>query len=184
MFLNKFTKVQTLKSKYLNFKQIINGKSKNNHRKNSPQFWHHFRRGKSCIQSHAFFLDMHYQGDTTTSLIGYIIFIIIVFWAIKDFKKNNNGYIRLSEALKTGVGTSLISALILCIYTIIMIEYLDPEFLDKSTEYQKQKLLQENPEISVENVDKMFDMQKEFSGPFIISDSLLFSIYFLVLSFH
>ena len=116
-----------------------------------------------------FFLDMHYQGDSTTSVIGYLIFIIIVFMAIKDFKKNNNGYINLSEALKTGVGASLISALILCIYTIILIQYLDPEFLDKSTEYQKQKLLQENPEISIENVDKMFDMQKEFSGPFIIS---------------
>ena len=34
-----------------------------------------------------FFLDMHYQGDSTTSVIGYLIFIIIVFWAIKDFKK-------------------------------------------------------------------------------------------------
>ena len=47
-----------------------------------------------------FFLDMHYQGDSTTSVIGYLIFIIIVFWAIKDFKKNNNGYISLSEGLK------------------------------------------------------------------------------------
>ena len=126
-----------------------------------------------------FFLDMHYQGDTIASVIGYLIFIIIVFWAIRDFKKNNNGYISLSEALKTGVGTSLISALILCIYTIILIEYLDPEFLDKSTEYQKQKLLQEDPEISVENVDKMFDMQKEFSGPFIISGFIIiFNLFF------
>ena len=60
-----------------------------------------------------------------------------------------------------------------------MIQYLDPEFLDKSTEYQKQKLLQENPEISVENVDKMFDMQKEFSGPFIISGFIIiFNLFF------
>jgi hypothetical protein len=71
------------------------------------------------------------------------------------------------------VGTALISAIIVCIYTIVMIQYLDPEFLDKSIEYQKQKMLQENPEISVESVNKMFDMQKEFSGPFIISGFII-----------
>ena len=42
-----------------------------------------------------------------------------------------------------------------------MIKYLVPEFLDKSIEYQKQKMLQENPEISIESVNKLFEMQKE-----------------------
>lgn len=88
-----------------------------------------------------FFLDMHYQGETATSLIGYTLLIGLVLWAIMHFKKNNDGYISLSEALKTGVGTALISAIIVCIYTIVMIQYLDPEFLDKSIEYQKQKIL-------------------------------------------
>lgn len=126
-----------------------------------------------------FFLDMHYQGETATSLIGYALLIGLVLWAIMHFKKNNDGYISLSEALKTGVGTALISAIIVCIYTIIMIQYLDPEFLDKSIEYQKQKMLQENPEISVESVNKMFDMQKEFSGPFIISGFIIiFNLFF------
>lgn len=126
-----------------------------------------------------FFLDMHFQGETATSLIGYALLIGLVLWAIMHFKKNNDGYISLSEALKTGVGTALISAIIVCIYTIVMIQYLDPEFLDKSIEYQKQKMLQENPEISVESVNKMFDMQKEFSGPFIISGFIIiFNLFF------
>jgi ABC-type spermidine/putrescine transport system permease subunit II len=126
-----------------------------------------------------FFLDMHYQGETATSLIGYTLLIGLVLWAIMHFKKNNDGYISLSEALKTGVGTVLISAIIVCIYTIVMIQYLDPEFLDKSIEYQKQKMLQENPEISLESVNKMFSMQKEFSGPFIISGFIIiFNLFF------
>ena len=120
-----------------------------------------------------FFLDMHYKGETATSLMGYALLIGLILWAIMHFKKNNDGYISLSEALKTGVGAALISAIIVCIYTIVLIQYLDPEFLDKSIEYQKQKMLQENPEISLENVNKMFDMQKEFSGPFIISGFII-----------
>jgi hypothetical protein len=120
-----------------------------------------------------YILDMHYQQETATSMIGYALLIGIIIWGIIKFKKSNDGYISLSEALKTGVGTALVSAIIICIYTIVMIQYLDPEFLDKSMEYQKQKILQENPEISLQSVNKMFDMQKEFSGPFIISGFII-----------
>ena len=120
-----------------------------------------------------FLLDIHYQGGMATSLAGYAILIGLVLWSIIYFKKNNNNYISISQALKTGVGTALISAIIICIYTIFMIQYLDPEFLDKSIEYQKQKMLQENPEISEESVNKIFDMQKELSGPFIISGFII-----------
>ena len=118
-------------------------------------------------------LEMHYQGETATSLISYALLIGIILWAIKHFKKTNDGYISLSEALKTGVGTALISALIISIYTVIVIQYLDPEFIDKSIEYQKQKLIQEDPEIPLDDVNKMFEMQKEFSGPFIISGFII-----------
>ena len=118
-------------------------------------------------------LEMHYQGETATSLISYALLIGIILWAIKHFKKTNEGYISLSEALKTGMGTALISALIISIYTVIVMQYLDPEFMDKSIEHQKQKLIQEKPEIPLEDVNKMFVMQKEFSGPFIISGFII-----------
>ena len=124
-------------------------------------------------------LDIHYKQETSTSIIGYAILIVIILFGIIRFKNSNYGYISLSESLKTGVGTALISSIIVSIYTIIMIKYLDPEFLSKSLEYQKQKMLQENPEISLENVEKIFDMQKEFSGPFIISGFIIiFNLFF------
>lgn len=124
-------------------------------------------------------LDMHYQNDTSTSLISYAFLIGIIVWGIIHFRKENNGYLTLSNALKTGVGIALISSIITAIYVIILINFIDPEFIDKSTEFQKQKMLQENPEISLENVNKMIDMQKEFSGPFIIAGFIIiFNLFF------
>ena len=126
-----------------------------------------------------FILDMHYQNDTATSLIGYGFLIGIIIWGIMRFKKINNGYLKLSEALKTGVGTALISGIVIALYFVIMSQYIDPEFINKSIEYQKQKMLQENPEISLESVDKIFDMQKEFSGPVITSGFIIiFNLFF------
>lgn len=126
-----------------------------------------------------YFLDMHYQNETITSLIGYAFLIGVILWGIMQFKKTNNGFLKLSEALKTGVGTALISGIVFAIYVVILSQFLDPEFFDKTIEYQKQKMLQENPEISVENVNKIFDMQKEFSGPFITSGFIIiFNLFF------
>jgi len=123
-------------------------------------------------------LDMHYHDDTSTSLISYAFLIGIIVWGIIHFRKENNGYLTLSNALKTGLGIALISS-ITVIYIINLINFIDPEFIDKSMEFQKQKMLQENPEISIENVNKMIDMQKEFSGPFIIAGFIIiFNLFF------
>ncbi len=124
-------------------------------------------------------LDMHYQNETSTSLIGYAFIIVIIIWAIIQFRKNNGGYLTLLEALKTGIGTALISGIFISIYVILLSQYLDPDFIDKSIEYQKEKMLQENPEISIETINNIFDMQKEFSSPFITSGFIIiFNLFF------
>jgi hypothetical protein len=124
-------------------------------------------------------LDMHYQNDTKTSLINYAFLIGIIVYGIMQFKKNNDGLMSLSEALKTGLGIALISSILVSIYVVILMQYIDPEFIDKTIEFQKQKMLQENPEISVDNVNKMYDAQKQFSGPFIISGFVIvFNLFF------
>ena len=124
-------------------------------------------------------LDMHYQNETSTSLISYAFIIVIIIWAIIQFRKNNRGYLTLIEALKTGIGTALISGIFISIYVILLSQYLDPDFIDKSIEYQKEKMLQENPEISIETINNIFDMQKEFSSPFITSGFIIiFNLFF------
>ena len=99
---------------------------------------------------------------------------------IRDrFRKNNRGYLTLIEALKTGIGTALISGIFISIYVILLSHYLDPDFIDKSIEYQKEKMLQKNPEVSSENINNIFDKQKEFSSPFITSGFIIiFNLFF------
>jgi hypothetical protein len=77
---------------------------------------------------------MHYHDDTSTSLISYAFLIGIIVWGIIHFRKENNGYFTLSNALKTGLGIALISS-ITVIYIINLINFIDPEFIDKSMEF-------------------------------------------------
>ena len=66
------------------------------------------------------FLDLHYQNNSTIGLINLGVIIGIVIYGIYYFKKSNDGYLKVSEALKTGVGISLVSGVISSLYSIIL----------------------------------------------------------------
>ncbi len=115
-----------------------------------------------------YFLDMHYQNDQTVGIINIVITVVIIMAGIIQFKKANEGFLSLTEALKIGL-IAVISAVLSIIYYFILTGILDPETLDKSLEFQKQKMLSSDPEMSVESANKFVDMQRKFSSPLIIS---------------
>ena len=86
-----------------------------------------------------FVLDAHYQGDTLSSIIPLILSVGFINYGIYQFKVDNSDFISLSEGLKVGVGIALISAIISTIYGVILTEFLDPEFMNKTFEIAKQK---------------------------------------------
>jgi len=116
-----------------------------------------------------YFLDMHYQQSQEAGIVGIIIMIAILIYAFIQFKKLNEGYLSLSEALKIGLGISLVAALIGVVYTYILTEFLDPGMMDKALDFQIEKLRMENPEITSDQIAGMREMQEKFSSPLIRS---------------
>jgi len=116
-----------------------------------------------------YFLDMHYQQSQEAGIVGIIIMIAILIYAFIQFKKLNEGYLSLSEALKIGLGISLVAALIGVVYTYILTEFLDPGMMDKALDFQIEKMRMENPEITSDQIAGMREMQEKFSSPLIRS---------------
>ncbi|MDA9144800.1 DUF4199 domain-containing protein, partial [Flavobacteriaceae bacterium] len=77
-----------------------------------------------------FFLDMHYQQPPAVGIISIVIMVGVLIYAFIQFKKQNEGFISLSEALKIGLGISLISALIGTVYSLILTNVLDPDTIE------------------------------------------------------
>ena len=50
-----------------------------------------------------YFLEMHYQNDQTVGIINIVITVVIIMAGIIQFKKANEGFLSLSEALKIGL---------------------------------------------------------------------------------
>ena len=114
-----------------------------------------------------FFLDMHYKNDSTAGIVSLIIMIGVLLYSLISHKKINGGYLLLSEALKIGLGVSLVSALISIIYTQILINFLDPETMRKSLDLTMDTMRSENPEIPQEALDTARSIQEKMSSPLI-----------------
>ena len=55
-----------------------------------------------------FIMDMHYQGGSLQQWAGLLIMVGSITAGQLAFRKLNNGYLNLSEAMKTGLGVTIV----------------------------------------------------------------------------
>jgi hypothetical protein len=125
-----------------------------------------------------FFLKMHYEQSTAVGIVSVVIMIGVLLFAFIQYKKSNEGSISLSEAIKIGLGVSLISAILGIIYAFILTEFLDPGMMEKVLDLQMEKIRASNPEMSQEALDSTRSMSEKFSSPLIRSAfQLIFALF-------
>ena len=120
-----------------------------------------------------FFLDLHYAQENSINLVNYGISVSVIIIALLDYRKTSAGILSLGDSIKMGIGIFLISAIYISIYTLILINFLDTETLTKSLEVTEMKILEQNPEISEEQLDQILSFQEKFSTPFVIITVLI-----------
>jgi len=82
-------------------------------------------------------MDAHYSQDQSNTIISILIMVGVIIWGIINFRKANEGFLTLSEALKLGAGIALVAGIITVIYTLFLSNVLDPEFAVKIAETTK-----------------------------------------------
>jgi hypothetical protein len=106
------------------------------------------------------------EGTQWPQYLYYIIFPVIIFYAIGQFKKTNASSLSFSEALKTGMVIAVISALVYAVYGLIFNYIIDPEFMDEMMKLAEEKIA-EDPNMPVEMKEKSLEMAKTFSNPLL-----------------
>ena len=82
-------------------------------------------------------MDAHASQDPSNTVISVIIMVGVIIWGIISFRKANEGYLTLGEALKLGAGIALVAGIIGVLYTMLLANVLDTEFIVKIAENQK-----------------------------------------------
>lgn len=113
-----------------------------------------------------------------SGMLRFAIMILFVVWGIKQFKMENSGFLMLAQALKVGIGIALVSALVEVAYNLLFTMVIEPDFADKMFEVQKTVMLEQNPNLTTEQLEAGREMSKKFSSPmFTIPISIVWNLF-------
>lgn len=112
---------------------------------------------------------MALEGTQWPQYLYYLIFPVTIIYAINEFKKKNANTLTLGEGIKVGVLIGVISALVYIVYSLIFNYVIDPEFMGQVLEMAKDKMLEQNPDMTEEMAQQGMKFIEMFTNPFISS---------------
>jgi len=119
-----------------------------------------------------FFQKLHYEPNTVATIIGILIIFAAVGFGINQYKKDNGGFLKLSQALKLGTGIALVGGLIgLVFFSLLSNDIIEPGFTEKTVAIAKEKAFANNPNLTQEQWDQGMEIQNKFkflAYPFIL----------------
>lgn len=109
------------------------------------------------------------EGAQWPQVVYYVIFPVVIIYAISQYKKKNANFLSLSDALKVGVLIGVVSAIVFALYNILFNYVIDPGFMAEAMEVGRDKMIEENPEMTQEMIDQSMGFIEIFVNPFVLS---------------
>ena len=106
------------------------------------------------------------KGEQWPQYVYYIIFPVLIMYAISQFKKKNANLLSLGQAIKVGLVIAIISALVYSVYGLIFNYIIDPGFMEQMMDVTRDKML-ENPDMTEDMGDQQMEFIKIFFNPLL-----------------
>ncbi|UAB80320.1 DUF4199 domain-containing protein [Marixanthomonas sp. SCSIO 43207] len=124
-------------------------------------------------------LGLHLDQPWWQSVLNFIFMAVCIIYGLKAFKKDNGGFLSLGEALKTGLVIAIVSGIIGSIFTYIFITVIEPDFITQMLEVTQEKMIEQNPNMTQEQMDMAMGMTEKFMSPWIMfAMGLIASLFF------
>jgi len=124
-------------------------------------------------------MNLTYEQPWWQGALGFIAMIICIIIGIKTFKKDNGGFLSLGEALKVGLGISLIAGIFGVIYMLIFGNIIEPDFAANMLAATEDNMLEQNPNMTQEQIDMAMGISETMMSPLIISAmSMIMTLFF------
>ena len=118
------------------------------------------------------------------NIVNYLVFpVSIISIGCVNYKKNlNNGFVTFGDCLKIGVTICLIAGLIYGVFSAVF-NMIFPEFVEDIMKKTRQVMLQQNPNMTSEQVGMAISMTKKFMNPAIVIPATVAMFSFMGLIF-
>lgn len=113
------------------------------------------------------------------TLISSTLFILFLVLGIRAYKTANGGFLSLTQAIKVGISIALIGAVISSVWQLLLSEVIEPGMMEQMMEVQRSTMIEQNPNMTQEQIDMAMDMASAFQSPWIIlAITLITNIFF------
>ncbi len=120
------------------------------------------------LQVISYVMDAHIDRPWWSTVILLAITIGVIVFGISVYKRENNSFLSLSQALKIGIGIALISSILITIFNFFFINYIDPNFIEKTLEFTRRQM-EEAGTLTKEQIDASMEMTSRFMQPWIMN---------------
>lgn len=122
------------------------------------------------IASIIFSLTSYLTGNYTDQgvfhlIILFFITITSIIAGLLIFKKNNNGYMSLGEALKISIGISLLGGLMAILWKVLLIKVIDPEIITQIEDKQIKRIAKTATNFTQENIERKIAITRKYTSP-------------------
>lgn len=126
-----------------------------------------------------------YQPHSSILVASLATPTIIIFLGLKNMKEINSGFLSVGDAIKIGLGISLISTVIYILYLVIFYNIIEPDYFENMIKVQKQIITENNPNITKEQLEAMINNTAMFStiGTSLTLTMIMNLFFGLIISF-
>lgn len=105
-------------------------------------------------------MDMQYQQEYYSGIVGFLAMIAFIIIAIKQFKAKNNGLVTFGNAVKIGIGTAMFGVVVSIVYYTIFIFFVETDFINKTMEAQR--VVYENFGMTESQIEQSIEQGKKY----------------------
>ena len=117
----------------------------------------------------AYVTDHHLDRPWWVSALSTLVMVAIIVYGIKAYKYENNGFLSLGDALKVGLAISLIAGIIGAVYNYVFVTVIEPEFVSQMLDMTREQMVEQNPEMTQDQMDMALGISEKMMQPFIMS---------------
>lgn len=100
------------------------------------------------------------------SWISFLLLLLGIFLAMREFKTLNSGYMSFSEGLGLGTLMSAVTGLLGSIFSYIYTNFIDTTIMQQMSDLQREQM--ESQGLSSEQIDQAMEMAAKFTSPSMI----------------
>ncbi|EDM43214.1 50S ribosomal protein L31 type B [unidentified eubacterium SCB49] len=120
-----------------------------------------------------------YEQPWWQSVLSFVIMLGCIVYALKAFKKDNSGFLSLSEAIKVGLAVALLAGIIGVFFNFIFTTVIEPDFTANIIEKASNDMVEQNPNMTEEQMEMALSITEKMTSPVVMAAmGIIMSLFF------